>query len=64
MGISGIREQLEDTGSRFLVWNSESDGYFGRVRGSGQNHLGRILMEIREDIRNKIEFEGKPCVYV
>eukprot|EP00928_Gymnodinium_smaydae_P079462 TRINITY_DN63384_c0_g1_i1.p1 TRINITY_DN63384_c0_g1~~TRINITY_DN63384_c0_g1_i1.p1 ORF type:complete len:672 (+),score=197.76 TRINITY_DN63384_c0_g1_i1:58-2073(+) len=52
-----FRKQLQDTGDRELVWENDSDAFFGSVRGKGQNQLGRVLMDIRTSIQNGTEFD-------
>lgn len=51
-----LKKQLLDTGTSELVegnwWN---DRFWGVCNGQGENHLGRILMEVREELTN----EGK-----
>lgn len=48
-----IREVLISTGDQFLVENSPTDCFWGcGADKTGQNHLGRILMNVREEIRN------------
>jgi ribA/ribD-fused uncharacterized protein len=42
-----IREVLLGTGSATIVEHTTNDRFWGD--GSGQNWLGRILMEVRED---------------
>lgn len=56
--LSALREQLGDTGSRHLVWSNKTDSYFGRVNNSGQNQLGRVLTELRGNIKDNVEFES------
>ena len=47
-----LREALLSTGDAVLVEHTERDSYWGDGGdGSGQNMLGRILMEIREELR-------------
>ena len=47
---------LLDTGNAELVeGNTWGDRFWGRCRGEGSNHLGRILMEIRDDLRNETQ---------
>jgi len=47
-----LREKLLATGERELVeGNNWSDFYWGVCRGKGQNHLGRLLMEVRAELR-------------
>ncbi len=44
---------LIDTGDKYLEetnwWN---DKFWGVCRGEGENHLGKIIMKIREEIKN------------
>ncbi|PHJ25812.1 fha domain-containing protein [Cystoisospora suis] len=53
-----LREKLKNTGGRELVWLNSGDSYFGQVGNRGQNHLGRILMEIRDNINEDTELES------
>lgn len=50
-----LRAQLLKTGDRELIegnyWN---DTFWGVCKGTGQNHLGKILMRIRHEIREGI----------
>ena len=47
-----LREQLLATGDEEFVEDSPNDDYWGRGRrGTGKNRLGRILMEVREELR-------------
>ncbi|MBD3237512.1 MAG: DUF1768 domain-containing protein [Candidatus Eisenbacteria bacterium] len=49
---SELREALLETGSQPLVEHSRSDAYWGDGGdGRGKNKLGRILMQIREEMR-------------
>jgi ribA/ribD-fused uncharacterized protein len=49
-----IREILLATGEAKIVEHTENDDYWGDGGdGSGKNMLGRILMEIREDLRSR-----------
>lgn len=48
-----LAELLMDTGNLELVEdNTWGDTFWGRCNGVGQNHLGKILMEIREELRS------------
>ena len=51
--IPELRELLLATGNEELVegnyWN---DTYWGVCKGIGQNKLGKLLMKVREEIRN------------
>ncbi len=43
---------LLETGERELIeGNTWGDRFWGKVRGAGQNHLGRILMRVRAELR-------------
>ena len=47
---SPLREQLLDTYPHQLVeLNTWGDFFWGVCRGMGKNHLGRLLMKIREE---------------
>ncbi|SHE42092.1 hypothetical protein SAMN05444392_101407 [Seinonella peptonophila] len=51
---SEIREVLLSTGNQLIVENAPSDYYWGcGADGSGANHLGRILMEVRTQLRKE-----------
>jgi ribA/ribD-fused uncharacterized protein len=46
-----LRAALLATGERRLVeGNTWGDVFWGAVRGRGKNHLGRILMRVREEL--------------
>lgn len=48
-----LREKLLNTGDAYLVeGNDWGDKIWGQVNGAGQNLLGQILMEVREELRN------------
>jgi ribA/ribD-fused uncharacterized protein len=48
-----IREILLSTGDELLVEKTSNDYYWGcGTKGTGKNMLGKILMEIREILRN------------
>lgn len=47
-----IREILLTTGDQLLIENSPTDYFWGcGADKTGQNHLGKILMTVREEIR-------------
>jgi len=53
-----LTQKLLSTEDRFLVeGNTWGDKFWGVYNGRGQNHLGRILMDTREALR-----EGKPVI--
>lgn len=46
-----LRQQLAATGLALLVeGNTWGDVYWGVCRGRGENHLGRLLMQVREEL--------------
>ncbi len=48
-----LKQRLLDTGDEELVeGNSWKDTYWGVCRGKGKNMLGKILMKVREELRN------------
>jgi ribA/ribD-fused uncharacterized protein len=51
-----VRIELLRTGDRELIENSPTDSYWGRGPDwQGQNHLGKLWMKLREEIRNNPE---------
>lgn len=47
-----LANELLKTGDQLLIeGNNWGDTYWGMCRGRGQNHLGKILMQVREGIR-------------
>ena len=51
-----LSELLLSTGDEELVEsNWWGDVFYGVCNGIGENHLGKILMKVREEIRNKKE---------
>ena len=54
--IPELREKLLATGEEYLIeGNTWGDKYWGVCDGIGLNHLGKLLMRVREEI----EFEGE-----
>ncbi len=50
-----IQQVLLSTGNEFLVENSPKDYYWGcGADKSGHNYLGKILMSVREEIRQRL----------
>lgn len=50
-----LRSQLLDTGESPLIeGNYWGDTYWGVCRGVGQNRLGELLMQVRQEIRNEL----------
>jgi len=51
--IPFLRKRLLETGDRTLVeGNTWGDTYWGVHRTQGENHLGRLLMQVREELRD------------
>lgn len=49
-----LRKRLLDTGNAILEeGNTWGDKVWGTVNGIGQNNLGKILMDIREELKNQ-----------
>lgn len=47
-----LRRKLLATGNQQLVeGNTWGDRFWGVCRGVGENHLGRLLMEVRDELR-------------
>lgn len=47
-----LKEQLLATGDEEIVEiNTWNDTFWGQCKGKGQNHLGKLLMKIREALR-------------
>lgn len=48
---SQFTEKLKATGKQELIeGNTWNDTFWGRCKGKGQNHLGKILIKIRSEI--------------
>ncbi|MDU3181734.1 MAG: NADAR family protein [Lachnospiraceae bacterium] len=52
----GLRQKLLDTGDAVLEQKTSNDTFWGTVNGKGENKLGKILMKIRNELR-EIEHE-------
>jgi ribA/ribD-fused uncharacterized protein len=49
-----LKEQLLSTGDQFLIEDSPVDYYWGcGADNTGENMLGKILIEVREELRNR-----------
>lgn len=47
-----LKEKLLSTGDEYLEeGNTWGDRIWGTVNGKGQNHLGKILMDVREELK-------------
>lgn len=54
-----LREQLLLTGTEEIIeGNTWGDMFWGMYNGVGSNHLGRLLMEIREEIKDDLNKKG------
>lgn len=51
--IEPLRTKLLDTQGKMLVeGNTWGDTYWGVCNGIGKNHLGNLLMQVREELRS------------
>jgi ribA/ribD-fused uncharacterized protein len=56
-----LYEQLLSTGTALLVeGNNWGDVYWGVCGGVGENHLGKLLMRVRDDLRAQRQFLNTP----
>ena len=56
---SDIQKKLLDTGDiELMEGNTWGDTFFGVCNGVGENHLGRILMRVRDSLRKKESEHG------
>ncbi|HEV3074622.1 MAG TPA: NADAR family protein [Thermoanaerobaculia bacterium] len=54
LGDGCLAAQLLATGERALIeGNTWGDTYWGTCRGCGKNHLGRLLMQVRSELRRQ-----------
>jgi ribA/ribD-fused uncharacterized protein len=57
MSHSDIQQQLLGTGDETLIEDSPKDYYWGcGADRTGHNYLGKILMNVREEIRVRLEY--------
>jgi ribA/ribD-fused uncharacterized protein len=50
--IPELKEKLLATGNAILIeGNNWNDTYWGVCNGIGENHLGKLLMQVREELR-------------
>ncbi len=55
MTYCDLSEILLSTGEQIIIENSPTDAFWGcGLDGCGQNHLGKILMRIRQEIREDL----------
>ena len=51
-----LKQQLLDTGDRKLIEHTSNDSYWGDGGdGSGQNKLGKLLMQVRKEISSHVQ---------
>ena len=56
---SDIRMKLLETGdSELIEGNTWGDVFWGQVDGKGKNMLGKLLMELRNEYRDKLHSDG------
>lgn len=49
-----LKQKLLDTGYAHIEeGNNHGDKFWGTVKGQGQNELGKILMKVRDELRNE-----------
>ena len=47
-----LKQRLLNTGNAMLIeGNDWNDTFWGVCNGKGQNHLGKLLMEIRKELQ-------------
>ncbi len=58
-----LKDKLLATGEQELIeGNTWGDVFWGQVEGQGKNHLGKILMRVRAELKEKLNgFEHVPC---
>ena len=50
----GLKQKLLDTGyANIEEGNNHGDRFWGTVKGQGRNELGKILMKVRDELRNE-----------
>lgn len=51
-----LKQKLLDTGYAHIEeGNNHGDKFWGTVKGQGRNELGKILMKVREELRNETQ---------
>lgn len=48
-----IKQLLKDTGDKNLINETKNDKFWGVVKGKGENWLGRLLQEVRDEINTE-----------
>lgn len=55
-GHEHLRKWLSDTGAvQIIEGNWWGDTFWGVCKGKGTNHLGRLLMEVRDHVRGSVD---------
>lgn len=58
-----LKEKLLATGDSYLEEdNNWGDCFWGTVNGIGKNHLGKILMQVRKELRDFMQLDKEPAV--
>jgi ribA/ribD-fused uncharacterized protein len=56
-----LKQLLLDTGNKLLVEHTTNDNYWGdNGDGTGENKLGKLLMEVRGELRSTPQFQVTP----
>lgn len=59
--LGELAYKLLETGGRELIeGNTWGDTYWGECQEVGENHLGKLLMQVREELRAGTEAESLP----
>ena len=48
------RKLIETSPSELIEGNTWGDTFWGQCRGTGHNHLGKILMKVRQSVRSRL----------
>jgi ribA/ribD-fused uncharacterized protein len=49
-----VRRLLMDTGTAEIIYSEANDPFWGAgPNGQGSNHLGRVLMQVRDQLRDE-----------
>jgi len=51
--VHSLRQRLLDTGDAKIMEDARTDFFWGICDGTGQNWLGRLLMQVRDEIRDE-----------
>lgn len=53
-----LAEKLLQTGDAILHENNPDDPFWGYGKGDGRDHLGKLLMQVRSELKTKLEVDG------